>query len=106
MKNLTRCFLLLFCASPMIAMAEDYIVGQKNKKFSEEKMTIKVGDIIKFENNDNFFHNIFSLSDVQVFDLGSYPKGESRAVTFEKPGTLIIECAIHPTMSLHVTVGK
>ena len=106
MNKVYKTFLIFLCTIPLTVVAESYVVGQKNKKFSEDKLTINVGDVINFQNNDNFFHNIFSLSDVQAFDLGSYPKGESREVIFEKIGTLVIECAIHPSMSLEVTVRK
>ena len=92
-----------------VAFAEEVTVSQSNKTFvvkgaQVETLTIKTGDSIKFLNEDPFFHNIFSLSDLKTFDLGSYPKGESKSVTFEKPGVEEIECAIHPGMHLKVTV--
>ena len=100
-KKLIACALLL---TSINGYAIEYTVGQKNKEFSEVSLTIKVGDVINFENNDSFFHNIFSLSDVQGFDLGSYPQGESRPVIFDAKGTVVIECAIHPKMQLDVIV--
>jgi plastocyanin len=92
-----------------VALAEEVTVTQSNKTFvakgaQVETLTIKAGDSIKFQNEDPFFHNIFSLSDLKTFDLGSYPKGESKTVTFEKPGVAEVECAIHPGMHLKVTV--
>ena len=92
------------------AQAAEYLVGQKNKTFVDEAgnkvehLTIKVGDTIRFLNEDPFFHNIFSLSDVKTFDLGSFPKGDSRTVTFDKAGKLDIECAIHPQMHMVLEV--
>lgn len=79
-------------------------VGQKDKGFTQEKLTIKVGESVKFVNDDPFFHNVFSLSDAKVFDLGSFPQGESRTVTFETPGTVEVECAIHPSMIMTIEV--
>jgi plastocyanin len=49
---------------------------------------------------------VFSLSDPKTFDLGSYPQGQSKAVTFDKPGTVEIECSIHPEMQMVVEVEK
>lgn len=91
--------------------AKDITIGQKNKTFvldgtKVESVTIKLGDTIHFGNQDPWFHNIFSLSELKTFDLGSYPQGESRPVTFDKPGVVEIECAIHPNMSLEVTVKQ
>jgi plastocyanin len=91
------------------AAAEEITVAQFNKNFvvkgaQVETLAVKAGDSVKFLNEDPFFHNIFSLSDLKTFDLGSYPKGESKTVTFEKPGVADVECAIHPGMHLKVTV--
>ena len=80
------------------------VIGQKNKKFSIETLTVNVGDTVEFKNEDSFFHNVFSLSDAQMFDLGSYPQGESKSVTFEQAGTIEVECAIHPSMQMVITV--
>ena len=92
-----------------ITQAEEVTVTQTNKTFmmkgaQVEKLTIKAGDTISFLNEDPWFHNIFSLSDLKTFDLGSYPKGQSKSVTFEKPGQAEIECAIHPGMLLKLEV--
>ncbi len=61
---------------------------------------------MKFINNDPFFHNVFSLSDTEMFDLGSYPQGESRDVTFNTPGVVEVECAIHPEMHMTIQVKE
>jgi len=84
--------------------AAEHTIGQKNKQFTSKEIRIKVGDVVKFENNDPFFHNVYSLSDITTFDLGSYPKGESKSVTFDKPGVIPVECAIHPNMYMEVIV--
>ena len=86
------------------ALAAEYEVGQKNKTFSAKELKIKKGDTVSFPNNDPFFHNVFSLSPAKTFDLGSYPSGSTRKVTFDKPGTVDVECAIHPHMHMTITV--
>jgi plastocyanin len=86
--------------------AKEFEVLQKDKKFSQTALKVKVGDVVVFKNEDPFSHNIFSLSDIKTFDLGSYPKGQSKTVTFDKPGMVEIECAIHPEMKMIVEVQK
>jgi len=81
-------------------------VGQKDKQFSVSHLSVKVGDSVRFTNNDPFFHNVFSLSPASTFDLGSYPEGESRTVTFDEAGEVRIECAIHPSMRMVVEVEE
>ena len=84
--------------------AGNFSVGQKNKKFTKNKLVIKVGDKVSFVNNDPFFHNVFSLSPSKTFDLGSYPKGEHREVEFDTAGQVDVECAIHPHMRMTIIV--
>ena len=86
--------------------AKDFEVAQKDKKFSQAKLTVNVGDSVSFKNEDAFAHNIFSLSDSKTFDLGSYPQGQAKKVTFDKSGTVEIECAIHPDMKMVIEVKK
>ncbi|HEB92854.1 MAG TPA: methylamine utilization protein [Gammaproteobacteria bacterium] len=91
------------------AQAAEVTVNQHDKAFviegnKVEAVTINVGDTLRFKNDDPFFHNIFSLSDLKTFDLGSFPKGQSKTVTFDKAGMAEVECAIHPEMYIEVTV--
>jgi len=97
---------LAIAAAAAAAHGEDHVVGQKGKAFSTDKLTVKAGESVSFRNDDPFFHNVFSLSETHSFDLGSYPQGEARATRFDKPGTVEVECAIHPEMKLVVEVKK
>lgn len=94
---------VLLGAQPLTAA--EYEVGQKNKTFTHDKLTVEVGDRVSFTNQDPFYHNIYSLSDVQMFDLGSYPKGQFGTVVFENEGDVEIECAIHPQMRMTIHVN-
>ena len=94
-----------------LAHAKDVEVSQKSKTFIQDKapvksLRIKVGDTVNFRNDDPFFHNVFSTSAAKSFDLGSYPQGQARKVTFDKEGSVDVECAIHPEMKLKVEVSK
>ena len=97
--SLTLCVL-----NTAVCAGETVVVGQKDKKFSVDALEIKVGDTVQFKNEDAFFHNVFSLSDAKTFDLGSYPQGESKSVTFDQAGIVEVECAIHPNMQMIITV--
>jgi plastocyanin len=87
-------------------MAADVVVDQKDKQFSQKLVKIKVGDTVEFRNSDTVAHNIFSLSEVKSFDLGSYQQGQSKKVVFDKPGKVEVECSIHPSMLMVVEVSK
>lgn len=97
---------LLLGSIGVLAMTSEYTVWQKQKNFSQTELKIKVGDTISFPNGDPFFHNLYSLSSTKIFDLGSYKQGETRRVTFDKPGIVEVRCAIHPSMKLKVEVQE
>jgi plastocyanin len=85
--------------------AAEHVVSQKGKAFSVRKLAVKAGDAVKFLNEDPFAHNVFSLSDAKSFDLGSYGQGGAKSVTFDKAGSVEVECAVHPDMRLVVEVA-
>ena len=96
----------LLAAALAAHAAQEFVVSQKGKAFSVKKLSVKVGDTVKFLNEDPFSHNIFSLSDAKSFDLGAFGQGQSRTVTFDKPGTIEVECAVHPDMHMVIEVAK
>jgi plastocyanin len=103
----TTASLIAFLATlSTAAWALDQVIDQKDKQFSKKALKIKVGDSVEFRNSDPFAHNIFSLSDTKSFDLGSYAQGQSKKVTFDKPGTVEVECSIHPSMQMVIEVDK
>ncbi|MGI8961892.1 MAG: hypothetical protein ACR2IV_19465 [Bryobacteraceae bacterium] len=65
---------------------------------------IPVGSAVEFPNFDAIFHNIFSLSHTQAFDLGYYPKGQSRIVKFPRAGIVQVYCHVHPNMYAAIVV--
>src|SRR4029077_8417196 len=67
--------------APVMAVLE-----QRNGRFDPEIVIVPVGSAIEFPNGDPIFHNVFSLSKTQPFDLGFYPKGQTRTVKFSHPG--------------------
>jgi plastocyanin len=86
--------------------ASTHAVGQLKKAFTVSVLKAKVGDVVTFKNDDEFAHNVFSLSETQSFDLGSYKKGETRNLTLTHEGTIEVECAIHPEMRMKIEVSK
>ncbi len=88
------------------AHAGEHVVTQKGKAFSARKLSVQAGDSVKFVNDDPFAHNVFSLSDAKSFDLGSWGHGVAKSVVMDKPGTVEVECAVHPDMKMLIEVRK
>lgn len=78
---------------------------QINRRFSPETLVIPVGSRVSFPNDDPIFHNVFSLSGPKTFDLGNYPKGDTRVVVFPEPGIVYVNCHLHPNMSAAIVVA-
>lgn len=79
---------------------------QKDKTFSPHVLPVMVGTSVDFPNNDPIFHNAFSNYNGQIFDIGLYPPGTSRTITFRREGVVRVFCNIHPTMSAVIVVVK
>jgi plastocyanin len=79
-------------------------VTQEGAQFSPHVLPIMAGTTVEWPNNDRIYHNVFSFSDAKQFDLGLYKSGDSKSVTFDKPGRVDVFCSIHSTMSCIVLV--
>lgn len=80
-------------------------LSQKNKSFQPRVLAAPLGSTVDFPNNDAIYHNVFSLSGPEPFDLGLYRAGDSRPRRFATPGTYRVFCNIHPQMSAIIVVA-
>jgi plastocyanin len=76
----------------------------RGKEFRPRVVVIPVGGTVDFPNEDGIFHNVFSVSGENRFDLELYKKPKSRSWTFQHPGLVRVYCNIHPQMSAMVLV--
>jgi plastocyanin len=79
-------------------------MAQADERFVPHVLPIQRGTTVDFPNADDVFHNVFSLSSARTFDLGRYPRGSSKAVTFDRSGVVQVFCHIHSDMSAVVLV--
>jgi plastocyanin len=89
---------------PSAAIPVTAAMEQHDRRFSPDLVVIPAGSSVSFPNFDPIFHNVFSLSKPKSFDLGNYPKGQTRMVTFPKPGIVFVYCRLHPNMAGTVVV--
>jgi plastocyanin len=82
--------------------AKRTVLDQRNLAFAPLVVAVRVGTQVEFPNNDRVFHNVFSYRDGKRFDLGLYPVGAMKPVTFDRPGLSRIFCNIHPNMAAYV----
>jgi len=79
-------------------------MDQRNETFAPHVLAIDVGTRVEFPNNDQTFHNVFSISKTKQFDLGRYGRGKSKIETFNKPGIVRVFCDIHSHMNAYIVV--
>jgi plastocyanin len=80
-------------------------IKQENKQFSPRLAVVQTGTQVVFPNLDTVFHNVFSPSAKNAFDLGSYRAGDKpRSVVMTAPGLVEIFCNVHQKMNANVMV--
>src|SRR5207249_1197908 len=84
--------------------AEEPTITMKEKRFEPRVLPVLAGSEIAFPNVDPLFHNAFSLSGKNKFDLGLYKDGASKSQKFKEPGVVRVFCNIHPKMTAYVLV--
>ncbi len=81
------------------------VIDQRGKNFVPSWAVVRRGTTIEFPNHDNIYHNVFSHSAGNAFDLGLYNSAApAKAHTFKAPGAADIYCNIHPNMAASVLV--
>lgn len=73
-------------------------MASKAKRFSPHLQVVPRGGSVVFPNLDRIYHNVFSTTAGQGFDLGLYRNGASRQHRFERSGLVTVYCNIHPQM--------
>jgi plastocyanin len=79
-------------------------VVQKDKRFVPHVLAVPVGATVEFRNDDEIFHNVFSLSKPNDFDLGLYRSGVAKEFVFKDPGPVSLLCNIHSSMGGYLYV--
>ena len=68
------------------------------KRFIPHVVIVRPNATVQFPNADSIYHNAFSVSGANRFDLGLYRSGASREKKFEETGLVRVYCNIHPQM--------
>ncbi len=80
-------------------------IKQVNKQFQPSFLVVQRGTTVEFPNLDPIYHNVFSSSPGNTFDLGIYRKGdETKSVVLSSPGVVDIYCNMHSQMQASILV--
>ncbi len=84
--------------------AKTHDIIQRGRQFSPRLLVVMKGDSVKFENQDNEQHSVFSNSDTMTFDLPRSTKGVTGTESFIERGPVLVQCDIHGQMRADVLV--
>ena len=91
---------------PPAPQENDAAIDQIDKMFKPFVSVVRVGTRIKFPNNDNIQHHVYSFSRANKFELPLYAEQVASPVIFDKEGAVVLGCNIHDWMMAHVLVVK
>ena len=85
------------------------VMGQQKLAFNPHILVVQQGTTVEFLNNDSVQHNVFwpsiSGNKKEGHNLGTWPKGDKRSFTFDRPGVVALLCNVHPEMSGYIIVS-
>jgi len=78
-------------------------INQQNLVFDPHVAAVLVGTTVDFLNSDTVQHNVFSPDAcAEKFNLGTWPKGQTRSYTFKKDCVATLLCKVHAEMEAYV----
>jgi plastocyanin len=78
-------------------------MNQLNMTFMPHVLPVLVGTTVDFLNSDAVLHNVFTPDAcAEKFNLGTWPKGQSKSFTFKKECAATLLCKVHPEMEAFV----
>lgn len=90
-------------ANKALAEAKTHYVAIRKFEFEPAEITVVVGDIVEWTNEDIAPHTATEFEDTD-WDTGELSKGQAGAVTFSTPGESEYFCVFHPHMRGRILV--
>jgi plastocyanin len=92
-------------AAAPAAAAGTVAVSMKNIQFVPKSVTAKVGQTVKWTNDDAVDHNVTATSG-ETFKSSNFAQGATYVHKLTKAGTIQYVCTIHPGMTGTIVVTK
>lgn len=85
--------------TPELSPTPDAVMTQREKTFFPNIVAVTKGSTVKFMNEDEHYHNVFSLTPKSRFNIGRRPTGNVYGQKIKKVGVIKLGCDIHDEMS-------
>lgn len=73
-------------------------MNQVNRAFSPRAIAIQRGEKVRFQNDDDVRHHVYSFSSAKRFELPLYEGEPPEDIRFDEAGTVVLGCNIHDWM--------
>jgi len=73
-------------------------IAMQNTAFNPKTTTVKVGETVKWTNDDPFDHNVAATKG-ENFHSSNFGQGGTYSYKVDKPGTISYVCTLHPGMN-------
>jgi plastocyanin len=104
MRTAAAAILLTGLCSTAAGAAETHVVTTAGAAYAPAEITAKVGDSIRFINDDQADHDVFVPTIDHAVDLGVQKPGTEATLKLGRSGRFDVECVIHDHMKLVVEV--
>ena len=104
MKRLGWAMSAALMAAAGQAGAAEQVVRMVDNAYEPASLQARVGDTIRFVNEDADWHAVFVPTAAFALDLGQQEQGEETTLTLTRPGSFEVECIHHMSMLLAVEV--
>ncbi|AJQ88139.1 methylamine utilization protein [Xanthomonas oryzae pv. oryzicola] len=79
-------------------------MDQINSQFVPAVLAVRTGTLVRFANNDQIRHQVYSFSPAKRFELPLFQGTTAAPVRFDQPGLVTIGCNIHDWMLGYIVV--
>ena len=100
MKRLFLYGLSLAALSGAAFAATGTVISQQGRIFAPGEIEVAVGTAIRIANDDQVLHHVYIESPSLNYDSGEQPPGRTIEIKFDRRGTFVARCAIHPKMRM------
>ncbi len=84
--------------------SEAAVMRQSHDRFIPHVLPVLAGTTVEFPNDDDYYHNVFSIVAGDRFDLGRYGRGKAAEQVFDAPAVVVVRCEIHAGMKAFIVV--
>jgi plastocyanin len=80
------------------------VMNQIDKELAPHVLPVLAGTWVRFPNQDNIHHQLYSFSKAKTFELPLYKDVEPNPILMDKPGIIKLGCSIHDWMRGYIVV--